>query len=249
MTLWYNATHSVSFIRTIDGKEVRKNSWSDWHAVPSSRPHPEPPEVKTNYVDIPGANGSIDMSEAVAGHILYQNVKGDIELILRNGYPGTGPDYLDKDKPWFEVYNDMLNFLHGKVCKIVFEDLVNPENKIGWYWEGRTTVSSITSEKMYTKIKIDYNAYPFPIERDCSEDPPLEPTDDEPAYTPTINGSITIADSPIGYFAIVSDVNLSAHIHHYSDPSTKQHSIWGTKYIKSGYIPGLTDANWADWGL
>lgn len=201
MTLWYNATHSVSFIRTINGKEVRKNSWSDWHAVPSSRPHPQPPEPKTNYVDIPGANGSIDMSEAVAGHILYQNVKGDIELILRNSYKS--------DKLWHEVYNDILDFLHGKVCKIVFEDLVNPENKIGWYWEGRTTVSSITSEKMYTKIKIDYNAYPIPAERDCSQDPAIVIPDDEPSPppepSPSTSGGIIAADSPIGYFAIVSE--------------------------------------------
>lgn len=209
MTLWYNATHSVSFIRTINGVEVRKNSWSDWHAVPSSRPHPQPPEPKTNYVDIPGANGSIDMSEAVAGHILYQNVKGDIELILRNGYTNsTHPEW--NDKLWHEVYNDMLDFLHGKVCKIVFEDLVNPETHMGWYWEGRTTVSSITSEKMYTKIKIDYNAYPFPIDRDCSNDPAIDPyqegsSDNDVNSVFWSGGSIAGSETPLIYFGIISD--------------------------------------------
>lgn len=201
MTLWYNATHSVSFIRTINGEEVRKNSWSDWHAVPSSRPHPQPPEPKTNYVDIPGANGSIDMSEAVAGHILYQNVKGDIELILRNSY--------DSDQPWHAVYNDMLDFLHGKVCKIVFEDLVNPETHMGWYWEGRTTVSSITSEKMYTKIKIDYNAYPFPILRDCSNDEEIDPDGEAGGYpqeNPIIwSGGCYASTNPAARFGLISE--------------------------------------------
>ena len=208
MTLWYNATHSVSFIRTINGVEVRKNSWSDWHAVPSSRPHPQPPEPKTNYVDIPGANGSIDMSEAVAGHILYQNVKGDIELILRNGYTNsTHPEW--NDKLWHQVYNDMLDFLHGKVCKIVFEDLVNPETHMGWYWEGRTTVSSITSEKMYTKIKIDYNAYPFPIARNCSNDPAIDPYNEgqnPSTEIPVIwEGGLFASDYPAARFGVLSE--------------------------------------------
>lgn len=196
MTLWYNATHSVSFIRTINGVEVRKNSWSDWHAVPSSRPHPEPPEVKTKYIDIPGAHGQIDMTEATTGGVRYNNTKGSIELILRNSYPN--------DKLWNEVYNDILEFLHGKVCKIVFEDLVDKETLMGWYWEGRTTVSSITSEKMYTKIKIDYNAYPFPVTRNCANDPAIEiPGEDSESITIPINGiGIIISEGPVIYYGM-----------------------------------------------
>jgi len=161
MELWYNATHSITFVRTIDNQEVRKNTWTDWHAVPSSRPQVNPPEVKTKFINIPGAHGQIDMTGAVTGGIRYSNTEGDIELILRNSYPS--------DNLWYEVYNDILKFLHGQVVKIIFEDHSN------LYWEGRTTVSSITSEKMYTKIKIAYTAYPFPIERDNSDDPPITP--------------------------------------------------------------------------
>ena len=66
--------HSVRFTK----KGVVKNSWSDWYLVPSSRPVINPPEPKFNTVDIPGANGSIDLTEVVSGDVVYQNRTGSL---------------------------------------------------------------------------------------------------------------------------------------------------------------------------
>ena len=103
----------------------------------------------------------------------------------------------------------MLEFLHGHVCKIVFEDLVDPITKEGYYWEGRTTVSSITSEKMYTKIKLDSNAYPFPMPRDCTNDSAIDPDGDAGGYpeeTPIIwSGGCYASDHPAARFGLISE--------------------------------------------
>lgn len=56
-----------------------KNTWDDWHIVPSSRPVIKPPTKKTNYLDIPGADGNLDLSEALTGYPVYNNREGSIE--------------------------------------------------------------------------------------------------------------------------------------------------------------------------
>ena len=35
------------------------NSWDTWHLIPTGRPSIAPPAVKTNFVEVPGGNGSL----------------------------------------------------------------------------------------------------------------------------------------------------------------------------------------------
>ena len=37
-----------------------KHSFNDWRLLLSERPNISPPEVKTDYIDIPGGDGSLD---------------------------------------------------------------------------------------------------------------------------------------------------------------------------------------------
>ena len=48
------------------GDRVLK-SYDDFGLIQKSAPEVTPPAPKTNYVDVPGANGSIDLSEALTG--------------------------------------------------------------------------------------------------------------------------------------------------------------------------------------
>ena len=48
-----------------------KNTWDDWHLIPSKRPSFNPPNVKSQYVDIPGGNGVLDLTESLTGYPLY----------------------------------------------------------------------------------------------------------------------------------------------------------------------------------
>lgn len=70
----YNGEHSVVF--------GNKDSWKDWHLIPSSRPVFATPEVKTNFIDIPGADGGIDLSEALSGYPVYKNRNGSFKFLV-----------------------------------------------------------------------------------------------------------------------------------------------------------------------
>ena len=48
------------------------NTWINWQLMLTGKDF-SPPEVKTNYVEIDGADGDIDMTEALAGRPTYRN--------------------------------------------------------------------------------------------------------------------------------------------------------------------------------
>lgn len=121
-----------------------KNTWDDWHLVPTSRPVFNPPSLKKKTLDIQGGDGLIDLSEALTGYPLFNNREGSFEFIVMNDY-----------YPWYEIYSMICDYLHGHRMKAVLED--EPE----YYYEGRFTVNSWKSEKAYSKIIIDYSVAPY----------------------------------------------------------------------------------------
>lgn len=121
-----------------------KNTWEDWRLVPASRPVFNPPAQKTKLLEIPGGDGVIDLSQALAGYPVYQNRTGSIEFIVMNGF-----------KPWHMAYSDIMDFLHGQNLRAVLED--DPE----YFYEGRFTVNTWKSEKDWSRIVIDYDVGPY----------------------------------------------------------------------------------------
>lgn len=138
--------HSVTF--------GDKNTYDDWRLVPSSRPLFVPPPVKTNYIDLPGSNGKLDLTEVLNGYPVYENRVGSMEFIVLNGYVS-----------WDSRYAQISNYLHGKRMKAVLED--DPY----WYYEGRFSVNEWRSEKDWSRIVIDYDVYPFKRELYDSSEP------------------------------------------------------------------------------
>ena len=72
--------HSITFINS---QNKEKNTWDDWYLIPSSRPVFNPPSVKTQYIDIPGANGQIDLTESLTGYPVYKNREGSWNFMWR----------------------------------------------------------------------------------------------------------------------------------------------------------------------
>lgn len=130
-------------------KEKLMNTWDEWKIVPSSRPVFNPPKQKTQYLDIPGADGSLDVSEALTGYSVFENREGSIEFYVTNDY---------KKYRWQVVYENISNFLHGQQMRCILED--DP----GYFYEGRFQVDSWASEKDYSKITINYNVKPYKYE-------------------------------------------------------------------------------------
>lgn len=128
--------HSITF--------GQKNTWDDWHIVPSSRPTFSTPEVKTNYIEIPGSDGSIDITEALMRRPTYKNREGDFEFIVVNDY-GV----------WTERYTEIMEYLHGKSMKMFLED--DPD----YYYQGRLSVNEWKSDQNWSLITIHYNVEPY----------------------------------------------------------------------------------------
>ena len=130
-----------------------KNTWDDWCLIPNGRPIFTPPTQKTNYIDIPGANGSLDMSEALTGYPLFNNREGTFSFIIMNpnaaSYPECNPKKLD------EIATEIMSYLHGKTMTAVLED--DP----GYKYEGRFNVEGITPGSDWSTIEIGYNVEPY----------------------------------------------------------------------------------------
>lgn len=148
--------HSLIFIEKkywnnwlLNKKARSVNTWDAWKIVPSSRPVFNPPKQKTQYLDIPGADGALDVSEALTHYPIFENREGSIEFLVTNDY---------QKYRWHLVYEEISNFLHGQQMRAILED--DP----GYFYEGRFQVDEWSSEKDFSKITIDYTVKPYKYE-------------------------------------------------------------------------------------
>ena len=93
-----------------------------------------PAEPKTNFVDIPGADGSKDLTEALGVGVKYKDREITWTFAL---YPGQ------KREPKF---SEVANALNGKLFDIVLDD------DCLWYYSGRVTVTDHKSDKLLHQI-------------------------------------------------------------------------------------------------
>lgn len=124
-----------------------KHSYIHWGLMLKSRPVISPPTPKTKYVDVPGADGAIDMTDALTGYTQYQNRKISFEFILMAGREN-----------WPAIYSDIMDTLHGRKVKITFDD--DPD----YYYTGRVTVGKWDAAKVTAIITMSAEVEPFKTE-------------------------------------------------------------------------------------
>lgn len=121
-----------------------KNTWDDWHLIPKTRPVFNPPAVKTRFIEIPGGDGSLDLTAALLGRAVFKNRTGSFEFIAENGF-----------KDWSVLYSEIMAYLGGKKMRAILEDDPN------YYYEGRFRVNEWKSEAYWSSIVIDYEVGPY----------------------------------------------------------------------------------------
>lgn len=126
------------------------NTFDDWKIVPASRPLVNPPEVRTEFVDVPGADGSLDYTEVLSG-IKFKNREGSWEFYVLNELYDRSVSY----HPWNELYTLIMRRIHGRRLRIWMES--DPD----FYYYGRLMVDQWQSNKDYSKIVINYNLDPY----------------------------------------------------------------------------------------
>jgi len=132
------------------------NSFYDWHLVPDGRPVIIMPEPKITTVEVPGANGLLDLSESLTGYPIYSPREGSIKFHVLNDN-----ETLDT------LYSKIANYLHGKKRTMSLED--DPS----YYYYGRYKISwTHNNNGTWSDLEIAYNLDPYKyyIETSLQED-------------------------------------------------------------------------------
>lgn len=121
------------------------HTYQDFRFYPKEKPIISPPKVKSLTVDIPGADGELDFTQALTGDVHYENRKG----IFRYTYLGLR-------NAWDAIWHRLLSNFHGQRMKIELDE--DP----GGYYEGRVFVKDPQYDqdgKMFVEIEADLEPY------------------------------------------------------------------------------------------
>lgn len=116
-----------------------KNTWDDWHLVPTERPVISFPEYKKKTVELNSGNGYIDLSEKLTGGPTFNNAQGTFQFYMMNDYGDT-----------LQRYSEILNHLHGKTMTMTMEDVP------GESYRCRFNVSAFTNSLPCPTVSIAY---------------------------------------------------------------------------------------------
>lgn len=94
----------------------------DWGLYLAEPVTVSPPEAQTHYIEVPGRDGPIDLSEA-NGRLAYNNREMEFDFVCQK-----------RRTEWPKVHHDVLNTLHGKSMKIILDE------DSDYYYEGRVYV-------------------------------------------------------------------------------------------------------------
>lgn len=104
----------------------------------------KPAEPKENYIDIPGGDGSLDLTEAL-GDIKYNDRNFEFKFTV---FP---PDNMT-----FEERQSFISAaLNGKRCRITLD------RDCDYYWEGRVKVNGYLCDKNLKQIVITARVAPY----------------------------------------------------------------------------------------
>lgn len=107
----------------------------------------KPATPKINLIDVPGADGSVDLTERPAGRITYNDRTITWTYAL---YPGDD---------WHRKHRQVSNALNGRRCKITLDG--DPD----YYYEGRLSVSDYATDSVLRQITVEAVCAPYMMRR------------------------------------------------------------------------------------
>lgn len=120
------------------------NTWYDLHLIVTAKTIPDA-EPKTNYVNLDGMSGSLDLSEALTGEITYSD---------RTITASFWTDYGNR-KDREALVQKISASLHGKKIKIIEPD--DPNH----YFYGRVKIKNKTNNLSYAVFTIEAICEPW----------------------------------------------------------------------------------------
>lgn len=188
-----------------------------------------PPEPKTSYIDVPGRDGSIDVS-ALDGFVHYK----DRTITLSFSYFGSYSQ-------WFAAVSQLNSLLLGQKLKLTISD--DP----GYYYFGRFSVSTDKSNPVSGDIVVTGQCSPYKfktnvtvVEQDISGSAEITLTNERMPSTPTIT---TDAEMQLVWGTSGENkLTLNAGTHRYTGflllEGDNEFTVNGTGHIKFEYQEG-----------
>lgn len=118
-----------------------------------SRVEVSPAAPKTNYVNIPGADGSLDLSEAL-GEVKFSDRAIKLTFTMNPGDLS--------EAAWEAKKTQVSNRINGLACKITLDK--DP----GYYWQGRATVDEYQSAKRLRQFVVSAVVRPYKLKKEVT---------------------------------------------------------------------------------
>lgn len=143
--------HSIYFFRgdvNVFDMDTAANTLKDWFLVPLGRPVINPPMQKRSTIDIPGANGILDLSNSLTHYPVFENRTGQLKFAVLNDVP---------QNDWLTIYTKIMKFLQGNEVKMFLEDDVK------YFYEGQVWVDTwdSRSDGTWSEITFGYDLQPY----------------------------------------------------------------------------------------
>lgn len=149
-----------------------KHSFHDYALFMKSYPAITPPTMKTKYVDVPGADGALDLSRTLTGYMQYNRRTITMEFTI------TAPR-----EEWPDVHSRIMDDLHGQEVSIVLDD--DPE----YFYTGTLCVQGYDPQKVTSGVTILADVEPYKTK--------VEPTRRTFAVSGSLTASITVTRKPV----------------------------------------------------
>lgn len=138
----YTKEHGTTFINVKTGES--RHSYRDFGLFPLEVNMPDPPGVQTNFIDVPGMDGTLDATESLDGTVHYEDRDYSQKYLDITGRTGM-----------HSRYSALQNFLHGKQMQMVLDDDPN------WYYIGRYEVGDPSPKDYRNTVNIKATLRPF----------------------------------------------------------------------------------------
>ena len=140
MTVTYDGKYSITF----KSGKLTRNTWSDWYLIPSSKPEFVQPSPTYKYVDIPGRDGQLDLTDYLIGRPTFSDRKGTFEFIVASQYRNVNA-----------LRQELASFFKGQRMEVT----LNEERNIKY--KGRFFFRGLTPDKSYSRVTIEYQVDPY----------------------------------------------------------------------------------------
>lgn len=124
----YETQHGVKF--------GDNHSFRDFGMYPKTKMIVAPPKVREVYVEVAGADGNLDLTEALVGRPNLDRREAKFEFTVMNR------------ERWDSVYTSLMNTIHGRDMRVVLDD--DPY----WYYSGRVQVDAFATSKHTATITV-----------------------------------------------------------------------------------------------